>query len=213
MDLAASADGHRETGANPRIWRLADRLTVVPLQPVVRFGGSVQLNCSLSCVGGTVQWRGLDTNLGSVTSFPTHSILHVNGATVATEGTKICQGSCHGQRYQNAVFLRVYAFPETLQLEAVPHALRPGQPGTLRCWARGVYPLTGLALAWYRGEQALVEADFDTTETEEELFDVVSTLPVAAEEVGEGTEFRCKVTLSVGQETFTQAASMAVSAG
>lgn len=74
----------------------------------MRYGGSVQLNCSLACVGGTVQWKGLDTNLGSITSFPTHSILHVSSAVVAMEGTKVCQGTCHGQHYQHAVNLKVY---------------------------------------------------------------------------------------------------------
>lgn len=68
----------------------------------------MQLNCSLACVGGTVQWKGLDTNLGSIASFPTHSILHVSSAVVAMAGTKICQGTCHGQHYQHAVNLKVY---------------------------------------------------------------------------------------------------------
>ncbi|KAF1512105.1 UNVERIFIED_CONTAM: Mucosal addressin cell adhesion molecule 1, partial [Eudyptes pachyrhynchus] len=193
--------------------RPADKLAVVPREPVVRYGGSAQLNCSLACTGGTVQWKGLDTNLGSITSFPTHSILHVSSAMVATGGTKICQGTCHGQRYQHAVDLKVYAFPETLQLEVDPPTLEPEQPASLRCLARQVYPLTGLVLTWYRGDQALKEADFDVMETDEELFDIVSTLLVAGKEVGEGMEFRCQVTLNIGQETFTRVASVIVSTG
>lgn len=72
------------------------------------YGSSVQLNCSLACSGGTVQWRGLDANLGSISSFPTHSILHISSAGVATEGTKTCQGTCQGQLYQRSVKLSVY---------------------------------------------------------------------------------------------------------
>lgn len=87
-------------------------------------------------------------------------------------------------------------------------------PGALRCSARGVYPLEGLVLTWHRGDRALgKEEDLDVTETDEELFDIVSTLPVSWEEVGEGVEFRCEVTLRVGKETFTRVASLAVSAG
>ncbi|NWS60999.1 MADCA protein, partial [Chunga burmeisteri] len=193
--------------------RPANKLVVMPREPVVAYGGSAQLNCSLACAGGTVQWKGLDTNLGTITSFPTHSILHVSSAVVATEGTKICQGTCHGQRYQHTVDLKVYALPDTLQLEADPRALEPGQPASLRCSARQVYPLVGLVLTWYRGDQALGEADFDFMETDEELFDIVSTLLVAGKEVGEGVEFRCEVMLSIGQETFTRVASVAASAG
>ncbi|NWI28157.1 MADCA protein, partial [Sula dactylatra] len=193
--------------------RPADKLVVVPREPVVQYGGSVQLNCSLACAGGTVQWKGLDTNLGSITSFPTHSILHVSSAVVAMEGTKICQGTCHGQHYQRTVNLRVYALPDMLQLEVDRRTLQPGQLASLRCSAQRVYPLTGLVLTWYSGDQELEEADFDVVETDEELFDIVSTLSVARKEVGEGVEFRCEVTLSIGQETFTRVASVTVSAG
>ncbi|NXC77774.1 MADCA protein, partial [Anhinga anhinga] len=192
--------------------RPANKLAVVPQESVVRYGGSAQLNCSLACVGGTVQWKGLDTNLGSVTSFPTHSVLHISSAVVAMEGTKICHGTCHGQHYQRTVNLQIYALPDTLQLEVDPRALQPGQPASLRCSAQRVYPLTGLVLTWYWADQELEAADFNFMETDEELFDIASTLPVPAKEVGEGVEFRCKVTLSIGQETFTRVASVTVSA-
>lgn len=77
-----------------------------------------------------------------------------------------------------------------------------------------MYPLEGLVLTWHRGDRALgKEEDLDVTETDEELFDIMSTLPVSWEEVGEGVEFRCEVTLRVGKETFTRVASLAASAG
>ncbi|XP_030365612.1 mucosal addressin cell adhesion molecule 1 [Strigops habroptila] len=194
--------------------RAVGRLVVTPQEPVVPYGGSVQLNCSLhACAEGMVQWKGLDANLGSVTSFPTHSILQVTSAVVAMGGTKICQGACHGQYYQRTVNLKVYALPEGLQLEAAPQVPLPGQPLSLRCSAHGVYPHTGLLLTWYRGDQALPAADPDVTETEDELFDIVATLAVDGKEVEEGTEFRCEVTLSIGQETFSRVASVVVSAG
>lgn len=89
----------------------------------------------------------------------------------------------------------------------------PGQPDSLRCSARNVYPITGVVVTWYWGDQVLENAAFDDTETDKELYDIVSTLPVAGKDVGEGVEFRCEVTLSVGQETFTRVASMTVSPG
>ncbi|KAM9369076.1 mucosal addressin cell adhesion molecule 1 [Phaethornis superciliosus] len=189
-------------------------LVVTPREPVVWFGGSVQLNCSLACEGGTVEWKGLDTHLGNVTSFLTHSILHIDRAVIATAGTKICQGTCQGQRYQHSVTLRVYALPDRLQLEAEPRVPVPGQPTRLHCRARGVYPLGGLRLSWQRGNGELEETeDFKVTETEEELFDIESTLLVAGEEVRDGVEFRCQMSLSIRKETFTRVASVAPSAG
>ncbi|NWX38579.1 MADCA protein, partial [Notiomystis cincta] len=191
--------------------RPADRLVVTPREPVVPFGGSTELNCSLTCTGGKVEWRGLDTALGTISSFPTHSILHIRHATVATEGMKICQGICHGQHYQKTVTLQVYAFPDTLRLEAAPHILRPGHPANLNCLAMHLYPITGVALTWYRGHE-VVKTDFDSEETDEELYNIVSTLSVDGTEVAEGVKFRCEVTLHVGQETFTRVASLVANA-
>ncbi|NXE41829.1 MADCA protein, partial [Ptilorrhoa leucosticta] len=191
--------------------RPTDRLVVTPREPVMPFGGSTDLNCSLACAGGKVEWRGLDTALGTISSFTTHSILHIRHATVATEGMKICQGSCHGQHYQKTVTLKVYALPDTLRLEAAPRILRPGHSANLNCSAMHLYPITGVALTWYRGHQ-VVKTDFDFEETDEELYNIVSTLSVNGTEVAEGVEFRCEVMLQVGQETFTRAASLVASA-
>lgn len=88
--------------------RPANRLVVTPRDLLVPFGGSTELNCSLACAGGKVEWMGLDTALGTISSFSTHSILHIKHATVATEGTKICQGRCQGQNYQQTARLKVY---------------------------------------------------------------------------------------------------------
>ncbi|NXO66359.1 MADCA protein, partial [Phainopepla nitens] len=191
--------------------RPADRLLVTPREPLVPFGGSTELNCSLACAGGKVEWRGLDITLGTISSFSTHSILHIRHATVATEGTKICQGSCHGQHYQKTVKLKVYALPETLRLEAAPHILRPGHPATLTCSAMHLYPIIGMSLTWYRGHQRVEDTDFDFEDADEELYNIVSTLSLKGTEVAEGVEFRCEVTLQVGQETFTQVASLVAS--
>ncbi|XP_041893431.1 mucosal addressin cell adhesion molecule 1 isoform X2 [Corvus kubaryi] len=123
---------------------------------------------------------------------------------------KICQGSCQGQHYQKTVTLKVYALPDTLRLEAAPQILRPGHPANLNCSAVHLYPITGVALTWYRGHQ-VVKTDFDFEETDEELYNIVSILSVNGTEVAEGVEFRCEVTLHVGQETFTQVASLVAS--
>ncbi|NWI06724.1 MADCA protein, partial [Tichodroma muraria] len=192
--------------------RPADRLVVTPREPVVPFGGSTELNCSLACAGGKVEWRGLDTALGTISSFSTHSILHIRHATVTTEGMKICQGSCHGQHYQKTVTLKVYALPDTLRLEAAPQILRPGHPANLNCSAMHLYPISGVSLTWYRGHQVVENTDFDAEDTDEELYNIVSTLSVSGTEVAEGVEFRCEVTLHVGQETFTRVASLVASA-
>ncbi|POI24699.1 hypothetical protein CIB84_011551, partial [Bambusicola thoracicus] len=189
--------------------RPTHKLVVVPKEPVVQYGDAVQLNCSLPCPDGTVQWKGLDTNLGSIDTFLTHSILKVGSAEVATEGIKICVGTCGDFSYQEIAHLRVYSVPEVLQL-SVDQALIPGQPYTLHCSALHVYPIEELNLSWYREDKLLTDA-FEETETDEGLFDVVTTVSVPGEDVVEGVVFRCELTLSVGSKTFTRVASIPVS--
>ncbi|NWI18492.1 MADCA protein, partial [Crypturellus soui] len=204
MVLTASTATSSRTG---RPLGPALELSVEPLEPLVLLGGSVQLNCSLGCPTGTVQWRGLDTNLGGVVFSGGHSILRVTDATIAAEGTRICQGTCGGRHFQRAVALRVYSLPQALQLSAEPAVLVPGRPATLHCVAQRVYPPVGLELAWYRGPRLLRQADVDVEETEEGLFDVQDTLLLPAHEVAAGDEIRCQLTLTVQREMFTRAAA------
>uniref|UniRef100_A0A8C9FE90 Ig-like domain-containing protein n=1 Tax=Pavo cristatus TaxID=9049 RepID=A0A8C9FE90_PAVCR len=189
--------------------RPTNKLVVVPKEPVVQYGDAVQLNCSLPCPGGTVQWKGLDTNLGSIDTFLTHSILKISSARLATAGTKICVGTCGDTSYQETAKLQVYSLPEVLQLN-MDQALILGQPSTLHCTALHVYPIIGLQLAWYREDKLLMDG-FEETETDEGLFDVVTTVRVPGEDVAEGVTFRCELTLRIGSKTFTRMASIPVS--
>ncbi|XP_019369046.1 PREDICTED: mucosal addressin cell adhesion molecule 1 [Gavialis gangeticus] len=174
-------------------------LTVLPWEPLVELGGSIQLNCSLGCANSTVEWKGLDTNLGNILSFPSHSVLQVTNAHVTTRGTKICLGICQNKIIQVSVSLEVYSFPDTLQLESEPKELVPGQPARLFCSLSKVYPPGGLTLTWYRGDQKLETPEPEEDEDDEELFYYRSELDVPAGDVTEGAEFRCQVELSLSQ--------------
>uniref|UniRef100_A0A7M4F905 Mucosal vascular addressin cell adhesion molecule 1 n=1 Tax=Crocodylus porosus TaxID=8502 RepID=A0A7M4F905_CROPO len=187
-------------------------LTLLPREPLVELGGSIQLNCSLDCAEGTVGWRGLDTNLGNILSFPGHSILQVTNAHVTTRGTKICLGLCQNKIVQAFVSLEVYSFPDTLQLESEPKELVPGQPARLFCSLSKVYPPGGLTLSWYRGDQKLETSEPEEDEDEDELFYYRSELDVPAGDVTEGAEFRCQVELTLSQPRrhFQQARAVAV---
>ncbi|KYO42605.1 mucosal addressin cell adhesion molecule 1 [Alligator mississippiensis] len=173
-------------------------LTVLPREPLVELGGSIQLNCSLDCPNGKVEWKGLDTNLGNILSFPSHSILQVTNAHVTTRGTKICLGLCQ-TIVQTSVHLEVYSFPDTLQLDSEPKELVAGQPARLFCTMSKVYPPGGLILSWYRGDQKLETAEPEEDEDEDELLYYRAQLDVPAADVTEGAEFRCQAELFLSQ--------------
>ncbi|XP_059575623.1 mucosal addressin cell adhesion molecule 1 isoform X1 [Alligator mississippiensis] len=173
-------------------------LTVLPREPLVELGGSIQLNCSLDCPNGKVEWKGLDTNLGNILSFPSHSVLQVTNAHVTTRGTKICLGLCQ-TIVQTSVHLEVYSFPDTLQLDSEPKELVAGQPARLFCTMSKVYPPGGLILSWYRGDQKLETAEPEEDEDEDELLYYRAQLDVPAADVTEGAEFRCQAELFLSQ--------------
>ncbi|CAM2109244.1 mucosal addressin cell adhesion molecule 1 isoform X1 [Caretta caretta] len=181
-------------------WTCSGQLTVLPQEPLVEIGGSIQLNCSLDCPDGKPQWKGLDTNLGNIISTPTYTLLLITNAATAMEGTKFCIGNCQGKSYQGSTNLQVYSLPDTLQLETQPKELVAGQPAHLHCSISKVYPPGSLTLSWYRGDQRLESPDPEETADDEELFSYDSELEVPGEKVTEGTEFRCEVVLLLPSE-------------
>nr|XP_032638204.1 mucosal addressin cell adhesion molecule 1 isoform X2 [Chelonoidis abingdonii] len=193
-------------------WTCSGRLTVLPLEPLVQIGGSIQLNCSLDCPDGKPQWKGLDTNLGNIISTPTYSLLLITNAAVAMAGTKFCTGNCQGKSHQGSTNLQVYSLPDTLQLETQPKKLVAGQPAHLHCSISKVYPPDSLTLSWYRGDQRLESPDPEEVADDEELFSYVSKLEVPGEKVMEGMEFRCEVELLLPSDrSFHRATAVTVS--
>ncbi|XP_074834471.1 mucosal addressin cell adhesion molecule 1 isoform X2 [Carettochelys insculpta] len=180
--------------------------SILPQEPLVEIGGSIQLNCSWDCPDGKVQWKGLDTSLGNIISTPTYSLLLVTNATVAVEGTKICVGNCQRKNFQASVNLPVYSFPDTLQLDTQPTELVAGQPAHLRCSVSKVYPPGSLTLSWYQGGQRLETPEPEEVSEDEELFSYHSELEVPGEKVTEGQEFRCEVKLLLPSERSFQRA-------
>ncbi|XP_042335258.1 mucosal addressin cell adhesion molecule 1 [Sceloporus undulatus] len=183
----------------------APTLTIHPKKPLVERGGSIQLNCSMDCPGGKVQWEGLDIELGNIISNHTYSILTVTNATINMEGMKFCTGQCKKRPYQNKAALQVYSFPDTLQLESQPQILTAGQPARLFCSISHVYPPGALTLSWFRGAEKLdaaLEEEEEMEDSQEQLFLYRSILEVPTTE--EGTAYRCRATLEVEEKTFSR---------
>ncbi|XP_051828388.1 mucosal addressin cell adhesion molecule 1 [Antechinus flavipes] len=209
--LLQSSWGAPREGENP--------LRITPAWPVVRAGGSIRLNCSLSCPKeATVQWKGLDTSLGHVSSVPGLSVLTIPEAALSMAGSKVCISTCQDTTYQDTVELLVYAFPD--KVEVSPSLLVPGQGATLVCSAREVSPHDRLSFAWYRGDEELrglqaLDEDLgpeQEAETGEELevFWVTKRWALPAELVTAGPEFRCRVEMDLGHQAFSHSRAIAV---
>nr|XP_060641736.1 mucosal addressin cell adhesion molecule 1 [Anolis sagrei ordinatus] len=180
-------------------------LTIHPKAPLVELGGSIQLTCSMDCPGGKVQWEGLDTDLGNVVSNGTHSVLTVAKASVHMDGEKRCAGQCRKESNQRKVYLQVYAFPDTLQVESQPPILTSREAAQLVCSMSHIYPPGVLTLNWFQGARRLEAALEEEEEMEgspEQLFLYRSVLEVPTPI--EGTSYTCRATLEVGQQMFSK---------
>ncbi|XP_020864448.2 LOW QUALITY PROTEIN: mucosal addressin cell adhesion molecule 1 [Phascolarctos cinereus] len=207
-----SSSGVPREGENP--------LRVEPKRPVVQAGGSIQLRCSLACPQkeAVVQWKGLDTSLGHVSSGPGLSILTIPKATLSMAGVKVCASTCQGSTYQNTVELLVYAFPD--KVEVSPSTLVPGQGATLVCSAREVFPYESLTFTWYRGDEKLeglqsldgdvgLEQEAESRE-ELEVYWVTERWALPAELVTPGPELRCVVEMKLERQVFTHSQAITV---
>ncbi|XP_053159605.1 mucosal addressin cell adhesion molecule 1 isoform X2 [Hemicordylus capensis] len=188
-------------------------LTIHPQEPVVEHGGSIQLNCSMDCPGGKVEWQGLDTDLGNMISEGTYSILTVTNALPSMEGMKLCIGQCHSKIIQKKVELKVYSLPDTLHVESKPKVLVAGQRARLSCSLSDVYPSGSLTLSWFRGDERLQGSETKVDDVEGPdwwLFNYRSELEVPAAEPG--AAYRCEAELELGPKMISLTSQAVVSA-
>ncbi|KAM4708964.1 mucosal addressin cell adhesion molecule 1 isoform 2-T2 [Discoglossus pictus] len=184
-------------------------LTLSPQNPVVSLGGSIILNCSINCPGGETTWKGLDTTLGGLSTSPGYSVLKITNASISMEGTKICVGSCPGNKkksLQRSLNLQVYALPPSLHMTAHPEV----DPPTLRFSMYGVYPPSSTTISCYQGSEMLETSDqFEEDLMDEEgyLLMLKGSLAIPSEDQWlPGTTYRCvaELELAVGGLVFTR---------
>ncbi|XP_037360600.1 mucosal addressin cell adhesion molecule 1 [Talpa occidentalis] len=146
-------------------------LEVEPPEAAVALGGFLQLTCRLSCsdpAKASVAWKGLDTSLGCVEQAGESSVLTVRNASLADEGTQMCQGSCGNVTHLKTVMIRVFAFPD--QLTVSPAVLVARRDQKVACTAHNVTPCDpgSLSFSLLLGNQELEGVQVLGREEEEE---------------------------------------------
>ncbi|KAM5191569.1 mucosal addressin cell adhesion molecule 1 [Mantella aurantiaca] len=177
-----------------------DILSIHPQNPFVPLGGSIKLNCSTNNPSCTTNWKGLDTNLGSVYTAPGYSVLTIENASVSMEGIKICTKTCPDRHKNmvNSVNLQVYALPETLHLST---SITNGIP-SLHCFMKGIHP-NDPTVQCYKGSERLDDYSESIIEDEDlSIFNVTRSYEISNEDLKSQTLYICEAELSVGEQTF-----------
>ncbi|XP_072260858.1 mucosal addressin cell adhesion molecule 1 isoform X1 [Pyxicephalus adspersus] len=179
-------------------------LTITPQNPLVPFGGSIKLNCSINNPSCTTYWKGLDINLGSIYNAPGYSVLKIENADVRVEGTQICMINCPGRskNLEKSVFLQVYALPETLLLST---NITDGIP-YLHCFMKGARPLDSIKVQCYRSSEKLDNSEYFEEITPDEdldIFNVTWSWRISNEDfIQAQTLYKCEAELFLSDQTF-----------
>uniref|UniRef100_A0ABB5UPP9 Mucosal addressin cell adhesion molecule 1 n=1 Tax=Sus scrofa TaxID=9823 RepID=A0ABB5UPP9_PIG len=185
------------------------RLEVEPPEPevAVAVGESRQFACRLACADGqvaSVQWRGLDTSLGSVKSGTGSSVLWVHNASLSAAGTRMCVGYCGKRSFHHTVNLLVFAFPD--QLTVSPESLVPGRDREVACTAHNVSPARPdvFSMSLLLGDQELegvqtLDRDVmeEPQEDEDPLFQVTERWLLPPLGIPAPPTLHCQVTMSL----------------
>ncbi|KAM4053482.1 mucosal addressin cell adhesion molecule 1-like isoform 2-T2 [Anomaloglossus baeobatrachus] len=183
-------------------------LTVLPVDPVVSIGESIQLNCSINCPLGTVAWKGLDIFINKQYIANGYSVQTLENISMSMEGTKYCEGTCPGYRkaYQKSLQLHVYALPNTLLLSS---NMKNGVH-YLNCSMELVYPPPEVRC--YKGYKMLNEGT-DHEALHGDLYNVTWSWVVPEEDWLSDTSYRCEAQVHVNGQVFTREGSLNIFKG
>ncbi|XP_077331745.1 mucosal addressin cell adhesion molecule 1 isoform X2 [Lithobates pipiens] len=180
-----------------------DILTINPQNPIVPLGGSIKLNCSINSPSCTTNWKGLDTNLGSVYTVPGYSVLTIQNASISMEGTKICVTTCpapgRSKNLQKSVSLQVYALPEKLLLSIST----TNSNSYLHCLMKGMHPMVDIDVECYRNSNKLGSYSDDITSDDElDIHNITWSWEISNEDLKSQAIYRCEARLSIGERIF-----------
>ncbi|XP_069820551.1 mucosal addressin cell adhesion molecule 1 isoform X2 [Dendropsophus ebraccatus] len=184
-------------------------LSVHPENAVVSIGSSIQLNCSINCPLGIVEWKGLDNANNGIYNAPGYSVQTLENISISMEGTKICVGSCPGfrQTYQISVQLDIYALPDTLLLSKT---MKNGVH-YLNCSMERVYPPEA-EISCYRGSEMLLKTpEFDEVQVEDNLYNVMWSWMIPEEDWLSETSYRCEAQVRVKDQELTREGTLKIS--
>ncbi|XP_073450131.1 mucosal addressin cell adhesion molecule 1 isoform X2 [Aquarana catesbeiana] len=188
-----------------------DILTIDPQNPIVPLGGSIKLNCSINNPSCTTNWKGLDTNLGSVYTAPGYSVLTIQNASISMEGTKICVTTCpapgRSKNLQKSVSLQVYALPETLLLSTST----TNSNSYLHCLMKGMHPMVDIDVQCYRNSDKLGSYSDDITSDDElDIHNITWSWEISDEDLKSQTLYKCEAGLSIGERIFRRVGILAI---
>ncbi|XDC55361.1 hypothetical protein R6Z07M_006543 [Ovis aries] len=172
-------------------------ISIHPPKAIIPRGGSLRVNCSISCDRKTT--FGLETvlNKEEVSRGPNWKVFELSD--VQEEINPLCYSNCHGEQIVASMNLTIYWFPERVELAPLPLWQPVGEELNLSCQVSGGGPRHHLSMVLLRGEEELDRQPVGKEEPAEVTF------MVQPRREDHGTSFSCRWELdlrSQGLELF-----------
>ncbi|XP_026057064.1 intercellular adhesion molecule 1-like [Carassius auratus] len=167
-----------------------------PHRAVVRYNGSVAVNCSTSVSHKGMGWEASEGAVPKTSnSLITWRVSHLT----EWEIQPYCYINYDGQCVVEFP-ITVYKTPDNVSISIVKHTgpMIEGRQYQLQCDVHGVVPVQNLTVKWYKGQTLLDQTTF--TENSKTPVNVNPTLLIRPDRDDDGAQYWCEAQLDLGAE-------------
>ncbi|XP_026114089.1 hemicentin-1-like [Carassius auratus] len=163
---------------------------------VVRYGGSVEVNCNTSISHKRIGWEASEGAVHRARdSLITWRVSHLTEWDI--------QPFCYINRERQCQVelpVTVYKTPDNVSISIVNHTgpMIEGQQYELQCDVHDVAPVQNLTVKWYKGQTLLDQTTF--TEDSKTPVNVNTTLLIRPDRDDDGAQYWCEAQLDLGEE-------------
>uniref|UniRef100_A0A8C0YQL4 Ig-like domain-containing protein n=1 Tax=Cyprinus carpio carpio TaxID=630221 RepID=A0A8C0YQL4_CYPCA len=174
-------------------------LQLDPQRVVVRYGGSVAVNCNTSVLHKGMGWEASE---GRVSMTKNQSLItwRVSNLREWDITTHCFINSNNSTQCQVDLPVTVYKTPDSVFISTVYHRgpMTEGQQYELQCDVHNVAPVQYLTVKWYKGQTLLNQTNFD--DTIKTPVNKTVTLLIRPDRADDGAEYWCEAELDLGAE-------------
>ncbi|XP_059414615.1 protein amalgam-like [Carassius carassius] len=167
-----------------------------PQRAVVRYGGSVVVNCSTSVSHKGMGWEASEGAVPKTSnSLITWRVSHLTEWDIKP----FCFINYEGQCLVELTVI-IYKTPDSVSISIVKHTgpMIEGQQYELQCDVHDVAPVQYLTVKWYKGQTLLNQTTF--TEDSRTPVNVNTTLLIRPVRADDGAQYWCEAELDLGAE-------------
>ncbi|XP_067238619.1 vascular cell adhesion protein 1-like [Chanodichthys erythropterus] len=174
-------------------------LQLNPQRVVVRYNGSVAVNCSTNVPHDGIGWEAIE---GLVPMSLSVSLITWRVSNLREWDTEpFCFiNPKGGDQCASYLAVTVYKTPDSVSISTVNHIgpMKEGNQYELQCDVLNVAPVQYLTVKWYKGETLVDQTTF--TDTIKTPVNKTATLMIRPDRSDDGVQYRCEAELDLGEE-------------